>query len=85
MNIEELVALRVKMFREAKEFTQTELAHLAKVPQSAISDIESGTRKNPGIYTIRKIAAALGVSTSELLGEVLNSEFSAELCPTGTE
>lgn len=69
MNIEELMALKVKAFREAKGFTQTELAIKAEVPQSTISDIESGTRKNPGIYTIRKISAALGVSVSDLLGE----------------
>ena len=48
--------------------SQAELAKRAGVPQSAISEIETGKRK-PRIDTIQKLAMALGVSVSELLGE----------------
>jgi transcriptional regulator, XRE family len=77
--------MRLKQLREAKNMTQTELSVRSGVSQTYISDLEAG-KKQPTIPIVKKLAAALGVSVSELLGEEdLSSEFSAGLCPTGTE
>jgi len=48
--------------------SQTELAKKARVPQSAISEIESGKRV-PRADTLQKLALALGVSVADLLDE----------------
>ena len=47
---------------------QIELARKSKVAQGYISDLEAGTKKNPGIDTLKKLAKALGVPVAELLG-----------------
>lgn len=57
----------MKDARRAKGWSQARLAYEAGVPQSAISDIESGKRKNPGVKTLSKIAAALEVRLSVLI------------------
>ena len=54
--------------RKNKGLSQNGLANISKVPQSAISQIESGKRKNPGIIYLQKLAAALGVNLAELTG-----------------
>lgn len=55
------------LLRKQKKLSQNRLAHIAKVPQSAISEIESGKRKNPGILYLQKLAAALDTNISELI------------------
>lgn len=55
------------LLRTSKGLSQNKLASLANVPQSAISEIEAGKRKNPGIACLRQLAAALGVTLPELL------------------
>jgi len=54
------------ILREKKGLSQNGLANISKVPQSAISEIEAGKRKNPGIMYLQRLAAALGVNLSEL-------------------
>lgn len=54
--------------REGKGFSQLALAKRAKVPQSYISELEAGTKRNPGLATLGKLAKALGVPVTELLG-----------------
>ncbi len=61
------LANNVSTFRNNKGLSQNELANLAKVPQSTISDIEAGKRKNPGIKTIYAIAEVLEINVSDLL------------------
>lgn len=56
-------------YRNAKGMSQKELAEIAQLPQSAISDIETGKRQNPGVKTLVAIAAALEISVSVLIGE----------------
>jgi len=58
----------LKKLREAKGFSQLELAKQAKVAQAYISEMEAGQKKNPGIDTLQKLAKALGVPVTELLG-----------------
>ena len=55
--------------RLEKGISQNQLAKLCNVPQSVISDIESGKTKAPRIDTLKAIAAALGVTIDELIGK----------------
>ncbi len=56
---------RLKEWREYRGLTQVELAELAGVPQSTVSQAETGKRSpHPG--TARKFAEALGVEVEEL-------------------
>jgi len=58
----------LRQIREAKGLSQLDLAKRAKVSQGYLSDLEARQKKNPGIETLRKIAKALGVPVTELLG-----------------
>ena len=62
------IAVALKRLREAKGFSQLQLAKRAGVAQGYVSELEAGQKKNPGIETLRKIAKALGVPVTELLG-----------------
>lgn len=53
--------------RKAKGLSQNQLAKIAGVPQSVISDIENGKTEAPRIDTLQAIAKALEVSIDELL------------------
>lgn len=58
------IAERLKQAREAKGFSQGQLAEAAGVTQGTIGNIESGARKRP--RDILSIAAALGVDAAWL-------------------
>jgi transcriptional regulator with XRE-family HTH domain len=55
----------VRKAREAKDFTQEQLAEKADLDQTYISGIERGLR-NPSIVSVVRIAKALGSSVAEL-------------------
>jgi len=56
----------LKAIRNRRGLTQADLAHLAKLDQTAISRIELGLRE-PRLSTVISLAAALDVSGSELI------------------
>lgn len=60
-------ARKLKRFREARGLSQLALANLAKINQAYISELEAGTKRNPGLAICRKLAKALGVSLTDLL------------------
>jgi transcriptional regulator with XRE-family HTH domain len=62
------IATMLKRVRKEKGFSQLELAKRSRVAQGYISELEAGHEKNPGIETLRKLAKALGVPVTELLG-----------------
>lgn len=63
------IGLNIKQRREAKRWTQTELAEKSGiVTQAMISRIEKG-EDNAKIDTLRGIAVALGCSVVDLLPE----------------
>jgi transcriptional regulator with XRE-family HTH domain len=62
------IAVALKRLRERKGISQLALAKRAKVAQAYIWELEAGQKKNPGIETLRKLAKALGVPVTELLG-----------------
>jgi transcriptional regulator with XRE-family HTH domain len=55
------LAARVRSARKAKNWSQETLRDEAKVGQSTISEIESGTTQDPGQATLIRLADALGV------------------------
>lgn len=63
---------RLQEIRENKGFTQIELARLASVPQSAISEIETRGRI-PRIDTAKKISDVLGVTIPYLWPDLAES------------
>lgn len=57
---------RIKALRHERGLLQKQLAEKAGLTASMVSQIESG-RLTPTLPTLRKVAAALGVSVAELL------------------
>lgn len=57
----------VKAIRQTKGLTQVQLARRAKVPQGYIAEIENGTKINPSLDVLRRLAKALKVSVGELV------------------
>ncbi|MCL6557695.1 MAG: helix-turn-helix domain-containing protein [Firmicutes bacterium] len=58
----------LRFFRNKKGFSQKELAKIVGFHQSQISKIEGGNRKVTA-EELQKLAAALGVTVSDLLDE----------------
>jgi XRE family transcriptional regulator, master regulator for biofilm formation len=58
----------LKALREEKGLTQDELAKRAKLTKPYISQLENGVRKNPSLPALERLAKALGVPVTELLG-----------------
>ena len=57
------------MMREKRNMTQKELSQASGVPQQIISNIETQRSKNPGVFTINKLAKALRCSIYDLIDE----------------
>ncbi|WP_240414982.1 helix-turn-helix domain-containing protein [Paenibacillus periandrae] len=60
--------MNIKDLRNNKQWSQMELARRSGVSQSFINSLETGA-KDATSKTLRKLADALEVSISELLGE----------------
>ena len=58
----------LKAKREAKGMTQVDLATKAKVTQPYLAELEAGKKKNPSLAVLQRLAKALGVPVTELLG-----------------
>ncbi len=57
----------IRKYRLQKGISQDKLSKFADVAFHTIVKIESGDTPNPTIDTVKKVAAALGVSVDELL------------------
>ncbi len=58
----------IKGLRESKGLSQTELAKRARIARVYLVLLESGKRKNPSLEILRRLAKALDVPMTELLG-----------------
>ena len=58
----------IRKLRERHNMTQAELAKRVKVTQGYISQLEAGTKKEMGAKVALRLADALGVPVTELLG-----------------
>ena len=56
----------VRKFRDAKGFSQEQLAEKADLDRTYISDIERGAR-NPGVKNLVKLAKGLGITSAKLM------------------
>ena len=68
------IGQRVRRFREERGLTLSGLAATAELSKSYVSAIEHGETPRPSGETLYAIAAALGVTMSDLLGRRLLSE-----------
>ena len=60
------LAERIKTLREARGWTQEQLAERAAMQRSYLADLELG-RRNPSVRTLVKVANAFGIAVAELL------------------
>ena len=58
----------LKTLREQQELTQVQLAKKAGVTQTYIAKLEGGDKANPSLDVLKRLARALGVPVTELLG-----------------
>jgi transcriptional regulator with XRE-family HTH domain len=54
--------------QEAIGFTRKQLAKKASVTTAYVSMMEAGKRKNPSLAVLQRLARALGVPVTDLLG-----------------
>ncbi len=66
--LEERIQTRIRWLRKERRLTQEQLCDLAGISRDAISRIESGSRA-PTLSTLDRVAAALGVSWAEIVGD----------------
>ena len=64
----------LRQARAAKDWTQAQLAEASGVPAPHISQIESGTIKQPEISTMRKLAEALELTAILSVGGLVFEE-----------
>jgi putative transcriptional regulator len=58
----------LRALRKAKNMGLRELAKDAKVPPGYLAELEGGKKKNPSLDVLKRLAKALGVPVTELLG-----------------
>lgn len=66
MSIEKQIGSKIALLRKQKGLTQEDLAGLAELDRSYLSEIENG-KKNFSIRTLKTIADALELSLSDLV------------------
>lgn len=71
----------LQLARQRAGLTQQDLCHKAGLSYSTLAKIERGAIKAPSIFTISQIAAVLGVSLDELVGEVTSKLTAADQKP----
>jgi transcriptional regulator with XRE-family HTH domain len=72
-NDAEIFRERLRQAREENNLTQAELGEKTGLPPSSISHFEKGPRK-PSFDNLRRLAAALHVTTDYLLGRTNSTE-----------
>lgn len=65
-DISKNLGANLEYLRKARGLTQDQLTHIADIPRTTLSHIESGAG-NPSLKTLSKLATALGVHYEELL------------------
>ena len=62
------LGLAIRQARKVRGISQEELAHQSAIDRSYMSSIERGMQ-NPGVISVIRIAAALKMTTAELMVE----------------
>ena len=81
----DVVGKRIKYLRQRRGMSQRQLATLARVPQSLLSQIENGIRRGDKVQldAARRIAFVLSVSLDALAGVPVDDESEGE--PAGVD
>lgn len=79
---EETIGSRIRRYRADAGLTPTELAEKAQISKSYLSELEGGADGRPSADTLYKIAGALGVAMSDLLGRPILIQPASERPPT---
>lgn len=58
--------MNLRTIRRLKDITQVQLAEMAGVEPSTISDIERGKNRNPSFDTVLRLSQALGLRPDEM-------------------
>jgi transcriptional regulator with XRE-family HTH domain len=58
----------LRSLREDRGVTQVQLAKRAKVTQAYVAQLELGGKKNPSFAILKRLAKALGVPVTNLVG-----------------
>lgn len=66
MDVHDRLARNLRQLRQARDWSQEELAHQADIHRTYVSDLER-SRRNPSIDIIERLAKGLGVTMGELL------------------
>jgi len=66
-NLKYLIGQNIRKIRRGQGISQDRLSKLADLSLNTIVNIESGANINPTIYTLNKIANALGVTVDDLM------------------
>jgi putative transcriptional regulator len=64
----ERIGRMLRTLRLERGYRQVDLAKRAKVTSVYLSQLENGRKKNPSLAVLRRLAKALGVPVTELLG-----------------
>lgn len=70
-----MIGKRIKMLRQSKGYTITELADMAGVSKSYLSYIERNVQNNPSLQFISKLVAPLDTNIEYLLGSTAEEEI----------
>ena len=73
---------RIRALREAKKMRQSDLAYLAGIAVSFLSEIERGNR-NPGAHVVARIADVLQTSMDYLMGRTDDPRPASDLLASG--
>lgn len=63
------IGTNLKRIREARGINRQQLSYDARVPVQTILRLESGAATNPALGPLVRLADALGIEISELIGE----------------
>jgi transcriptional regulator with XRE-family HTH domain len=61
------LSVMLTRIRTERDLTQRDLARRAKVTEAYVSQLESGSRLNPSLPVLKRLAKALGVPVTALL------------------
>jgi transcriptional regulator with XRE-family HTH domain len=62
------MSIVIRELRATRGVTQEQLAKRAKLARGYLAQLEAGHKVNPSLPTLRRLAKALRVSVTELLG-----------------
>jgi transcriptional regulator with XRE-family HTH domain len=63
---------RLRSLREARGWSQSELAHYAHLTSQAVCRLESGVSRAPSLMTARALAGVFEIPLENLLAETLS-------------